>query len=513
MASTSIKINTILGGISPSQNFATETQYNAGIGIDPDMPNTDSDIKASGYLRPTSMEKFSSTTVTDVPYWIVNTPKDANTYVYAKDGKIHTIGSGITIGADAGTVTSSSGNGAAYYDNYLYLAKNTDISRYGPLNGTPSLTQAYWTSTLGLTALTNTTYPSLRGIPIPNHPMLRNPNTNKLYIADVNSNNQGVIHSIRTSKTTVEGDTNNGSSASVVTFPFGYYPTCMEMLGTDLVVGIIEGTNTTIRQSNAAITFWDTTTTTGYQKLIQVGFADPLITAMKNVNGTLYVWSGNASGGCRVSKYVGGHSFQEVFYDAESLPPFQGAVDGDMNRCIWGGFTTYPTAAAGVYAHGSKISALGGGTHMVLKSTSSGANQMITCLKYVEHASGSKKRPIVGWKDDSSQGIDKLSTTYGTSVWRSQVFRVGKSFSIDSIYFPLSQALATNMTIVPKIYVDNFTNSETGTTINSTNYSGKTHINQNYTLNGENDFCLELTWSGTALVTVGLPITINITTI
>lgn len=507
-----IKINTILGGISPAQNFASETQYNAGIGIDPDMPTTDSEIKASGYIRPTAMEKFSSTTITDVPYWIINTPKDANTYIYAKDGKIHTVGSGITIGADAGTITSSSGNGAEYYDNYLYLAKNTDISRYGPLNGTPSITQAYWGTTLGLTALTNTTYPSLRGIPIPNHPMKRNPNTNKLYIADVNSANQGVIHSIRTSKTTVEGDTNNGSSASVVTFPYGYYPTCMEIFGTDLIVGLIEGVNTTIKQSNASIAFWDTTTTTGYQKIIQVGFADPLITAIKNVNGTLYVWSGNASGGCRVSKYIGGYSFQEVFYDAESLPPFQGAVDSDMNRCIWGGFTTYPIAASGVYSHGSKISALGGGTHMVLKTTSAGANPMVTALKYVEHASGSKKRPIVCWKDDTTQGADKLSTTYGTSVWRSQVFKVGKKFKVERVRFPLGQAITTNMTITPKVYVDNFSSSETGATINTTNYTGKRHIKQDYTISGENDFCIELTWSGSALVTVGLPIIITLTT-
>ena len=70
-----------------------------------------------------------------------------------------------------GTVTGNVANGAEIYNDYLYITTGTDVSRYGPLSGSPALTNSVWTgATLGSqTALTNTTYPTINGAPIPKH--------------------------------------------------------------------------------------------------------------------------------------------------------------------------------------------------------------------------------------------------------------------------------------------------------------------------------------------------------
>lgn len=510
-----ITIDSILGGHTALEYFGQAGQYQSAIAIDPDFPKDDSAIRTAGLLRPTALAKFSGTEVTGVPLWIVTNPKATDTYVYANDGKVHTVGTGLTMGTalnSGNALSASGGNGAEYYDNYVYFAKNTDIARYGPLNGSPSLVQDYWTSGLSLAALIDTTYPSIRGVEIPNHPLYRHTD-NKLYIGDVVAG-RGVLHYIRTSKTSAEGDTNNGSTASAVLFPFGYYPTCIAGLGADIAVGLIEGVNTTIKQKSAKIAFWDTTTTTGYQKITDVELPDPLITAMLNVNGVLYAWTGNASGGVRLIRFVGGYSFEEVGYWEEGVPPFQGAVDHELNRVIWGGYVTDPEAAACVWAQGSKMTAVGKGIHNILKATSAGANGIVTAVKYLEQANNSRLRPIIGWTDDSAKGLDKISTTYGVSVWRSQVYRVGQPFRINKVLIPLAQAVAANMTITPKIYLDDASSSVAMNTINTTTFanSERNAILKPTGIRGQHNFFLELRWTGTALLTVGVPISVEIET-
>lgn len=501
-------IDSIFEGISPAQYYAVKGGYSASIGIDPDMPVDNTAVKISGYLRPTAMEKISGTTITSSPLWIVTNPKNTNAYVYDLGGKVYTLDTSLTVTAlNSGTaLTSSAGNGSDYYDNYLYFAKNTDICRYGPLNGSPAFDEDYWTSApLSKTALTDTTYPTIRGYEMPNHVMHRHTD-NKIYFCDVTTANKGVLHYIKTSKTTVEGDTNDGSSYTALDFGYGYYPTTIETYETQLAVALIEGVSTTLKQKPAALTFWDTTAVT-FQKLIQVEFPDPLITAMKNVNGALYVWSGNANGGVRLSRFYGGYTFEELWYDPEGYPPLQGAVDAEMNRVVWGGVTTYPEASVSVFARGSRSAQLGTGVHNILKTTSAGANGYVSAIKYLQTTSNALRQPIVGWKDDSGTGLDKSSTTYGTSVWRSEVFRVGRPFQIRKLRIPLAQAVGANMTATVKIYTDNGSTATTITTINNTDYSGKRCVAVYPQVNGEQDFFVEIRWTGTALMTVALPIT------
>jgi hypothetical protein len=71
------------------------------------------------------------------------------------------------------------------------------------------------------------------------------------------------------------------------------------------------------------------------------------------------------------------------------------------------------------------------------------------------------------------------------------------------------------MTIIPKLYIDDQTVTSTCRTINSTNYAD-TNKNRNIDVypetpaKGQNNFFLELSFTGTALATILLPIKIMV---
>jgi hypothetical protein len=510
MKTVDIVWKSILSGIAPSDALGSEGSYDIGIGVDPDFPLDDSSVRPSGILRPTVMTKFSGATMDQTPLWITANPKTTVIYVYGNAGDFYSYNSSLASETLVSATATSVGNGMAYYDNHIYLRKSTEISRYGPLNGAAAMTATYWTVTLSLTAPTNTTYPSINGQAIPNGHMHRHTD-DKLYFCDVTSGNQGILSYIRTSKSSVEGDTNNVSTYNALDFDHGIYPVCIETYGTDLAVALIEGTDTTIRQRRAKIAFWDTTNAS-FQKIHEEEFPDPLITAMKNVNGVLYVWSGSASGGCRLSRFIGGYTYEQVFYNPDIFPPFQGAVDHMMNRVIWGSSVTYPSAYAVVFAYGSNVG-FGNGVHGILKATTTnGTTPLIGALKYIQNSALPRIAPIVGWKDSGGVGLDKLTTGGGTSVIRLQREKLGRPARGVSLEIPLADAITTNHTITVKLLTDSGDTTYTLGTINNTNYANSQR-KVTFMLAGmllRNDVQLELTFSGSALLSVDIPITLKI---
>lgn len=502
-----ININSALGGLSVSQYFGTEDSYNSAIGVDLDFP-IGSGIRTSGQLIPTVYEKFSGANIASSPLWISNNPKNTNTYVHCLDGKFISYDSGLANETLIGTPTSGAGNGMNYYNNYIYLMTPTNVSRYGPLNGSPSLANSWWTG-LSLTAPTNTTYPSLRGVTIPNHAGFVHQD-NSLYFCDF-VNGQGIINKIRTKKVTVEGDTNDVSIYNALDLPFGYYPVSISNYGLDLAILAIQVTSSSINQGKAAVFFLETTNVDTFYK--QVDLADPIGTALFNHLGELYAFTGNGVNGVRCSRFNGDKSFDEEFFIEEGTPPFQGAVDSMGSRISFGGWNTYPESSACVYSYGSKMSNFLKGLHVPVRSTSTGANQNVTSLKYVQQSSFVKPQIIAGWGDDSAKGLDKLSTsaTYN-SIWRSKMINIGKQFTIKEIRIPLGVTLASNMTLTVKIYVDDLSNSQTLTTINSTNFTGRKVLfkNPEITLEGHNNLMIEFKWTGTVQLPVLFPITITV---
>jgi len=79
----------------------------------------------------------------------------------------------------------------------------------------------------------------------------------------------------------------------------------------------------------------------------------------------------------------------------------------------------------------------------------------------------------------------------------------------------LTETVKANMTLIPKIYVDDEASSTALTTINSTNYiAGERNIvYKNLEIAGNHNFLLELNWSGSVLMPVALPILIDLETI
>lgn len=522
-----IKIESILGGHSALSHFSGEGQFKSSLGIDPAQPindgTTNVSFVASGLIRPAASEKFSGTTVTGAPMWFVPSPKDGLTYVFDSLGSVYSIGAtfgSVTALGDLNDAGTAQGDGAEYYDNYVYFARSTTIARYGPLDGTPAFADDYWVGTLGKTRLTdNSNYPASfkSSVKYPRHVLHRH-SDGKLYIADV-ADNKGVIHYIATTKTTVEGDTDDNSTYNKVEVGYGLYPTAIESYGADLAVAFYEGTNKSFRESRAKIAFWDTTSAK-VNKIVWVEFPDQIITALKNINGILYVVSGNIqSNGFRVSRFIGGYTFEEVMYSETGEPCFAGAIDGTGKRLLLGSFTDVPETQPSVYSLGLQKTALGNGTFNVMGATG-GSTSAVHSLLVADNDDFSFSVPIVGWTTGASggttNGIDKQGSSYGApaEIWWSQVFRIGQPFKIKKIRFPLAQAIAANMVVVLSVYTDdgNGTTYEL-TEINNTNDSGKFNIVRRNDSNGnailgQHNFWLSLRFSGSALCVVGLPIEI-----
>lgn len=512
MPKQTIRLKNILGGISNARMFVAEGQYSYGVGIDPFAPMSDAagDKKPSGVMRPTAFEDFSSAELTDSPMWLLTNPKNTNVYAYLANGKIVSYNSALGSETHVGTPTSGAGNGGAYYNNYLYFATPTDISRYGPLDGSPSLTNTFWTSSLSQTALRNWTSPTLRNEKLPNHVMHVH-GDNKLYIADFDTSGtgdnrgKGLIHYIKTKYGSAEGDTDDGSAYAALDLPLGFKPVAMASLGVDLVIAAIQTESTSIRQGKAKLFLWDTVSDSFYQEF---EIDDPLITAMKGVGGAVYIWSGDSVNGFRVSILTSGGLQAGKLYPM-GLPPYAGAVDFVNDRLLWGGFTQIPTTTpaspeyfACLYAMGAPGNELPSGMHVIGKSTASGTSSdgVVTSILAAEQDGLDYPKVIMGHRDAGGFGIDKQSTTYGESVLHYPFF-VGRAFRVIRVRIPLSEDIAANMVITPKLFVDDYKSSQTLRTINNTNWTlSERFVNLYPDVNGKNDGTLELRWSGSALI-------------
>ena len=524
-----IRIESILGGHAPTTHFARADQFRASLGIDPAQPQDDSDSAvssiASALIRPASSQKFSGTVLNAAPLWMIPNPKDANIYVYDALGSAYTIDaafSALTALSDGGSLTNSLGNGAEYYDNYMYFGKATTVARYGPLNGAPAFDGDFWVTTLSKTALSNNTYPSTykSGLLLPNHCLKRH-SDGKLYLLDVNGN-QGTVHYIRTTKSSVEGDTDNGSTYGALTLGYGLWPNALESYGSDLAIAVYEGSVANLRQARAKLAFWDTTST-NFNKIIWVEFPDTIISALRNVGGVLYAVSGNINAqGFRITRFIGGYSFEEVLYSETGEPCLPGAAEAILNQFLAGGFTTVPESGGHVLSVGLQKRALSRNAFSIMKATGGDSSTVVTAVLAADNNELGFATPIIGWTKGSgttNNGIDKQGTQYNNapSVFWSQMWRVGNTFRVKRIRIPFAQAMAANMTLDVKFYIDDGSASYTGSTYglptldNSTLTSGQRFANLEVKgVEGVNNLFVEFRWTGSSLLTVSLPVIIEI---
>jgi len=232
-----------------------------------------------------------------------------------------------------------------------------------------------------------------------------------------------------------------------------------------------------------------------------------------NINGRLYIWSGNSVSGCRISEYIGGDTISEIAFFEDGFPPFAGACDANGGRISWGVTTSIPEPSVSVMAYGSKNNALKKSLHNIARSTSTGANGVCTALKYVQQGSTTPKM-IIGSGDDSAKQLDKYSTTATyDSIFRSKLITVGSRFTIDRLRIPLGAALASNMSLVVKIVYDDSVSTKTLTTINTTNFTAGTRkiiFEQEDILDAsitpQNNFYLQFEFGGSVKLPIIFPI-------
>lgn len=523
-----IRIDSVLGGRAIYSNYANDNQFTEMIGIDPTSYLGTNGY--SGFLIPGANSTVPSTTeITDTPLWIRTQPKDGTTYVYGFDGSIYTLSNnGTNTVSPLTKLVGSKGNGAAYCDNYMYFATGSTVARYGPLNGAPAMNTDYWAVTLGKTGLADTTYPIAAlsaTVNRPNHVMLRHTD-GALYFADV-VGNQGVLHKISTTKTAVEGDTDNGSTYNAIDFPPGMYVTALCSSGDKIVVALYEGSNAAYtQQGRAKIAIWDPTNPVTYDSLTYSEFPDALITALLNTNGVIYTFSTNqitpnSSLGTRVMRLVSDHSFQQVAIVPNSISPYAGAVDGSHNRVVFGG-TDGNTGV--IWAIGKTESEIDNTISCPTISSSGGYVTAIVLGKQSNLSSDGGKNPLIGWGNGAlgsgSSGIDLAdpggtSTSSPNAYYISKVYRLGAKFKITKVIIPMQNAFpSAARTLVVKIITDDFTKMSGPTTVatidNTTGITGKyRYVFRPTGLVGDTSFALQLNWTGTQQYGVALPITIE----
>lgn len=526
MPRKTFRLDNILNGFSPTQ-FGPQPSgtYDQAFGIDPDALTAASNKRTGGVISPVAYSKFSSTELTSTPMWITTTPKDQNTYVYGSGGIFVKYDSTLTSAGSTsiGTPTSGAGNGMAYYNNYIYLATPVNVSRYGPLDNSPSLTNTWWTGASCLNdatkVLKDTTYPTIRQKALPNHAMKVHVD-GFLYFCDVISNTygttavqgKGVIHRIGTKKTTDEGDTNNGSAYDVLELPFGFLPVGLETYGNDLaIVANTFGSSQSIRQGRTALFLWDTFASIPYK---QINIPDPIVSAIYNNNGRLYVFSGNTTNGVRVSVYDGGDTLRQIAFFEEGNAPFQGAVDAFEDKLLFGGFMTYFGGEHCVaYSLGSKNSELPDVIHCPIVTSNLGVLPVVTALKYVQQSSNIRPIAVVGWVDNTTSGLDKFDGS-GTLLSRFRFkIDVGRPFSLVSVRMPMDRTVTSATDINVTAFYDSASNSVAFTEVNNTNYSGDQVIawkRPEIVVNGSQWVMLDFAWSGTRPNALLLPIEVDI---
>lgn len=356
-------LQSIFEGHQQSSQFGSPGQFMDSIGIDPDMPVTDDndDIKPGGVIRPVNYVQFTGEEITSSPIAIIPNPKDSYIYVVLSEGKIlrysselvwdETFGGTGYVIVTEDSMNPAAARGADYYNNFIYVRTPEDVSRLGPLDGSPTVTDNYWTSDLSQTALTDTEYPvTLFNIGYLNH-FGKVHVDNKLYFLDY-KDGRGLVHFIKTQAGGgTEGNDDDGSTYGALDLPLNYYPITIESYGNDMSIAASFTKDANVLQGVAKLFFWDTVNNSFYRS---VPLPHALASVLKYDNGTLYVICGDLAGGYEVRRYVGGDATEPQCTVNEGYPPLQSAADYVGNRLVWAADRSIPMNCSGLFAWATK---------------------------------------------------------------------------------------------------------------------------------------------------------------
>ena len=140
---------------------------------------------------------------------------------------------------------------------------------------------------------------------------------------------------------------------------------------------------------------------------------------------------------------------------------------------------------------------------------------MAYSLLFAEQKSDDVLRMVVGWGGGSDTGLDKYSSS---ATLFSQIrlhFEIGSKFTVEKIRIPLDKNVGTDNAVSVTVLTDNSGMSHSLTTINSSNFSGKSTIlykRPELAVNGEQNLELRMEFNGTEAIGIRLPIDITVET-
>lgn len=343
------------------------------------------------------LSKVSSTTVTAQIKWIVKNPASpANIYALDSNGVVYNSSDS---GATWASLSDRAGNGQglAVWKDYLFVATGANIDTYGPLSGA-----AAW----------STNWKALSANDGDWEPILVSKLDGALYIG-----NGRYIDSL----SEVVGQNFAPGSSGTYTFtlahltlPEDYRVKCLAEQGNNLMIGTWMGS--AIYDNKIADIFpWAPGDTT-YQDPIQI--VENGINAMINIGGNLYILAG-IEGNIYKSNGVQAWPIGQIpksvaeTYGGKYLEPYPGAIMNFKGKLFFA-VNSQSTDGMGIYSLSETSSGnIVNCEHTISTGTTGGTNPLI-----IGAMLGITRDIFVcGWRDNTTYGIDKLSTTsyaYGT---------------------------------------------------------------------------------------------------
>ncbi len=320
--------------------------------------------------------KISSTTVVDLPKWIVSAaPYSTDSYAYGDTGHIYKITDGDTV-SDERTVANSGGQGMDLYDDYIYYMQDTQLGRLGPISGSEAFTDNFST---GLT------------------------DTSVLNLAPVKAFN-GYLYAGH-GNNLLETDGTTTTKLKLV-LPPGLNIRALEIIDEFLVIATQRGTDIT-KNEESFVFFWDGVSP-NYNFFVKVeeGACNAILNSKNRLMSVL---------GSRGSIFMNYSPFQRLqdipfIGDGKYVEVLPGAMTVWQGIALIGvgGATDSTTMYHGVYQWGTRNQrypeVLNYGWE-ISTGTSQGTGMKIGALK------GLGNKLLIGWKDGSNYGIDKVTTS------------------------------------------------------------------------------------------------------
>lgn len=383
------------GGISEAAKEGPKGAFLHGENLD-----LTTDLTALGVRVKTAEQ--SASTIVDLPKWIEHDAVNDNTYAYGDDGEWYKEASDSW--TKQTTLTTAKGQGMKIWNDYVYFRKTSNLSRYGALSGTPSLTQAWQTSNV---QTENDHGPIVEFL-------------GNLYFA--NGRYLG------------EWDDSTWTY-NKLTLPIGWKIRCMAVLGEELVMGGWIGSNV-YDYDKGFLWFWNGTdeSITNFLEINEgavnsMHVIDNNLYFVTGARGKLYVYTGQVIPLRTMSLELDANDYIEVF---------PGAMDSHRGQLLVGmaGKTDATSLTQGIYSYGRPSKNYPRALN-VDHIISTGSKTGITLKVGSVHSVGPNEL-YVGWEDTTSNnGIDKISgtTPYSSSTWHSLWFDNGNPYAIKELDF------------------------------------------------------------------------------